>query len=164
MKKIYFFTLFLFFLLNGLSAQNTTGIKQPEMMLGEVKKADFMQAPYVDWYEDEYQNYTLDVKTLYNIKDKIKGKNIIVIFGSWCSDSRREVPRFIKILDYLGVDYKKVKFIAVDRDKKAPGYESNIYNIEYVPTFIIFNNQKEIGRIIESPENTLETDLQKLLN
>jgi hypothetical protein len=36
-------------------------------------------------------------------------------------------------------------------------------NIERVPTFIIMNEGIEIGRIIETPEETLEADLLKIL-
>jgi len=132
-------------------------------MLGVVHKQDFMQEPYVEWYEPEYQNYKLDTKTLYKIKDKMPEIKIKVFFGSWCGDSRREVPRFIKILDYLGIDYDNVEFIALDRNKSAPQYKKNIYNIKYVPTFIFFKGEKELGRIIESPEISLEKDMAKIV-
>ncbi len=163
MKNLYLFSILLLFSGFNLFSQETTSVSQDKMMLGEINKAAFLQDPYADWYEDEYQNYTLDVKTLYGIKDKIKSTKIKVFFGSWCSDSRREVPRFIKLLDYLGFDYKNVQFIALDRKKAAPDYQKNIYDIQYVPTFIFFRNGKEIGRIIESPQDTLEKDIAGIL-
>ena len=164
MKHLYFYSI-IFLLFTGfkLYSQETQTAAKDKMMSGTVTKADFMQDPYVDWYEDEYQNYTLDVSTLSELKNKIKNTTIKVYFGSWCSDSRREVPRFIKILDYLGFDYKNVQFIALDRSKSAPDYQKNIYDIKYVPTFIFFRNGKETGRIIETPEDTLEKDMTKIL-
>ena len=164
MKRLYFYSIiFLLFTGFNLYSQETQTATKDKMMSGTVTKADFMQDPYVDWYEDEYQNYTLDVNTLSQIKEKIKNTKIKVFFGSWCSDSRREVPRFIKILDYLGFNYKNVQFIALDRRKSAPNYKKNIYDIKYVPTFIFFRNGKETGRIIETPEDTLEKDMAKIL-
>ncbi len=164
MKRLYFYSIiFLLFTGFNLYSQETQTAAKDKMMSGTVTKADFMQDPYVDWYEDEYQNYTLDVSTLSELKNKIKNTTIKVYFGSWCSDSRREVPRFIKILDYLGFNYKNVQFIALDKSKSAPNYQKNIYNIKYVPTFIFFRNGKETGRIIETPEDTLEKDMAKIL-
>ena len=164
MKRLYFYSIiFLLFTGFNLYSQETQTAAKDKMMSGTVTKADFMQDPYVDWYEDEYQNYTLDVNTLSDLKNKIKNTTIKIYFGSWCSDSRREVPRFIKILDYLGFNYKNVQFIALDKSKSAPNYQKNIYNIKYVPTFIFFRNGKETGRIIETPEDTLEKDMAKIL-
>ncbi|MEZ4907148.1 MAG: thioredoxin family protein [Saprospiraceae bacterium] len=90
--------------------------------------------------------------------------SIKVFLGTWCSDSRREVPRFIKILNEAGFDMQNLEIMCLDRDKKAPDYTSNTFNIQYVPTFIVYQKNKELGRIIETPENTLETDLLKILS
>jgi len=134
-----------------------------QMMIGKVTKKDFKKAPFKEWFNQEYNSYTLDKNSLDKIKSKIKTKKVLVFFGSWCSDSRREVPRFIKILDYLDIKYKNVDFTALDRNKTAPNYKNNIQNIVFVPTFIILDNGKEVGRITETPEETLELDLVRIL-
>ena len=141
--------------------KNTTTPNQ--MMLGKVSKKDFKKAPYKTWFNKEYDSYALDKTNLNKIKNSIKDKEILVFFGSWCSDSRREVPRFIKILDYLDINYRNVHFTALDHDKIAPDYKENTRNIVYVPTFIFLSNKEEIGRIIETPENTLELDMVNIL-
>jgi len=89
--------------------------------------------------------------------------NIEIYMGTWCSDSRREVPRFLKILDLAIFDFHKLKIISVDRDKISPTHEEIGRNIEYVPTFIIHKNNLEIGRIVEFPIITLEGDLINIL-
>ena len=155
----------IFLLLGGISCTTTKKAVNPnQMMIGDISKKDFKKAPYKDWFDKEYNSYALDKNSLDKIKSKIKTKKVLVFFGSWCSDSRREVPRFIKILDYLNIKYRKVHITGLDRTKKAPNYQDNIYNIQYVPTFIIFDGLKEMGRIIETPEETLELDLVKILN
>ena len=152
-------------LLGGISCTTTKKAVNPNrIMIGKVSKKDFKKAPYKDWFDKEYNSYALDKNSLDKIKSKIKTKKVLIFFGSWCSDSRREVPRFIKILDYLNIKYRKVHITGLDRTKKAPNYQDNIYNIQYVPTFIIFDGLKEMGRIIETPEETLELDLVKILN
>ena len=54
--------------------------------------------------------------------------------------------------------------IAVDRTKEEPKAEVEGYEIEYVPTLIFYREQKEIGRIIETPELSLEEDILAILN
>ena len=58
---------------------------------------------------------------------------------------------------------ENLKMICVDRDKKAEGTEVGDLNIEFVPTFIIYKNDEEVGRIIEEPKVTLEEDLKQIL-
>jgi len=89
---------------------------------------------------------------------------MLIYFGSWCSDSRREIPRFFKIIDYLNIDYDKIIITGLDRNKTAPNYQENKWNIQFVPTFIFLNkNKKEIGRIIETPIESLEQDFLDIL-
>ena len=137
---------------------------QEEMMIGNIKVKDFLKEPHKNWYKKEYNAYIIDLKTLKKSGKIDKKIEIMVFFGSWCGDSKREVPRFNKILDYLKVKNKNVKYIGLDRSKRAPVYIENIYNIEYVPSFIFFKNGKEIGRIIESPEESLEIDILKIMS
>jgi hypothetical protein len=84
--------------------------------------------------------------------------------GTWCSDSRREVPRFMKIIESLGYDKKRLRFIGVDSYKEAPVHNFDSLNIERVPTFIFYNDKIELGRIIEYPLTSLERDMLVILN
>jgi len=90
--------------------------------------------------------------------DYIEGKIIIIILGTWCSDSRREVPRVVKILDFINFPKDKLFFIAVDRNIKGLYDEIDGLEIKYVPTVIVYEGGKEIGHIIENPTVTLEKD------
>jgi len=92
--------------------------------------------------------------------DEIK---IVCIQGTWCSDSRREVPRFFKILYELNYDLENLTMICVDRKKQADNIDVDQFVIEKVPTFIFYKDDSELGRIIETPKNTLEIDLLEIL-
>ena len=83
--------------------------------------------------------------------------------GTWCSDSRREVPRIIKILDQLDFDENNLQLINLDRKKQSPNSEEKDKTIKFVPTFILSKNEIEIGRIIEFPIVTLESDILNIL-
>ncbi len=91
------------------------------------------------------------------------GVETMVFFGQWCSDSRRDVPRFLKIVDLAGTSLGRVTLYALDRKKKSPEGLEGQYRIERVPTFVFLKQGKEIGRIVEMPRTTLEGDMLGIL-
>lgn len=82
-----------------------------------------------------------------------------VYFGSWCSDSRREIPRLLAILEAAGPLPLKVRFYGIDRTKQEPARMVARIGLERVPTFVLRVEGEEIGRIVELPQTTLEHDL-----
>ena len=133
------------------------------MIVGLFDRVAFADTNFSWWYEPEYNNYELNKSALDSIKEKLSDAKIKIVFGTWCSDSRREVPRFMKMLDTLNFNPDSLKMICVDRSKKAEGTEVGNLNILFVPTFILYKNDEELGRIIEEPKATLEEDLKTIL-
>jgi thiol-disulfide isomerase/thioredoxin len=134
------------------------------MLVGESPRKAYQDEDFAIWFNSEYTNYIVNSEALEKSKKNIEGKVIRIVLGTWCPDSRREVPRFIKILDFLNFPDDKVLFINVDRNKKGLRDEIDGLEINFVPTFIIYENGREIGRIIEKPEVSLEKDLSKIVN
>jgi hypothetical protein len=69
--------------------------------------------------------------------------------GTWCDDSHFIVPKFFSLLDSSGVSQEKVSMFGVDRNKKTLHHFSEALNITNVPTIIVMNKGKEMGRVIE---------------
>lgn len=136
---------------------------EKQMLVGEISRSAFQDTSYSWWFNSEYENYNPSKIILDSISNKIKDVDITVILGTWCSDSRREVPRLFKILDSLGYPSNKVKLIAVDRNKKDLSGETDSLLIELVPTFIFYREGKELGRIVEAPAESLEKDINKIV-
>lgn len=92
------------------------------------------------------------------------GAEVTVFLGTWCGDSRREVPRLWSAIDAAGgmVPFK-VTYIGVDREKKDPAGQAAKSDIRYVPTFIVVRDGREVGRIVESSPHGVEADLLALL-
>ncbi len=136
-----------------------------KMLLGFQTKDQLLKEPYSQWYVREHSDYILDEKTIVELKkEKLNSYNIVLVMGTWCSDSHREVPRFFKILEATNFSESKLTIIAVNRKYEAPGGEEGIYNIQRVPTIIVQKYGKEIGRIIENPSTGyLERDLLQII-
>ena len=93
----------------------------------------------------------------------INNVDIVIVFGSWCSDSKIQVPRFYKVLDKAGFNDIHLKVIAVNRDKNGLSVNVSDKNIKLVPTFIVYQNGVELGRVVETPKKSLEKDLAKIV-
>ncbi|HEX7182928.1 MAG TPA: thioredoxin family protein [Thermoanaerobaculia bacterium] len=92
------------------------------------------------------------------------GAEVTVFLGTWCGDSRREVPRLWRALDEVGGEVPfAVQYIGVDRQKKEPAAAVAESDIHFVPTLIVTRNGREVGRIVETSPNGVEKDLLALL-
>ncbi|CVK15470.1 Thioredoxin [Apibacter mensalis] len=141
------------------------------ILIGQITREALKQSEFNSWYSDEYNSYIPDRNVINKIKNKIKHYRIEIYLGTWCSDTHEQLPRFLKILDEANYPQRKLKLYAVNRKKESFYGEQNQKNIIKIPTFILYkanNNPKrrdmEIGRIIESPNESLELDLYKILN
>jgi len=56
-----------------------------------------------------------------------------------------------------------MRLIMLDRDKKSGQNIEDGKDIHHVPTFIFLKNGTEIGRIVESPIESLEEDMFNIL-
>ena len=142
----------------------TDALSQEPMLLGYTNRQAFQDTSFSWWFNSVYDTYNVDTATAQNLADKLKNVNITIVMGTWCSDSRREVPRLFKILDHLKYPSGDVTLITVGRDRNGRGEETKGMDIELVPTFIFYKDGKELGRIVESPKVSLEKDMEKILS
>jgi thiol-disulfide isomerase/thioredoxin len=141
----------------------TTDKKGNLILLGKCTRERLAQPPFDVWYTKNFDSYTVDSSTANQIKPLLKNKRFLLFMGTWCGDSRREVPRIYKILDYCKVKPSQIQLITLNNSdtayKQSPGHEEQGLNIRRVPTLLIFENQREVGRVVESPVTSLEKDL-----
>lgn len=148
----------------GSKASATNFSEQSTWVLGYFTADRLKNAPHSEWYFKGYDDYNPD-KEVVNKLTQIRADNITIkiVLGTWCPDSRREVPRFMKIIDIWKFPPEKITWIGVDDVKISPVAEYEGLEIERVPTFILFENNVEAGRIIENPLTSLEQDIINIL-
>jgi len=142
---------------------NKNAYTQEQDIIGVFSSNELLDEPYNLWYEAEYQ-YSPDKQVINDIINLQSDFKITIVLGTWCSDSQTQVPRFLKILDEINYNTDGFLLIGVDRQKKVDNFDIEKYNIEKVPTFIIYRGNVEIGRIIETPTKSLEEDLFDILS
>lgn len=138
-----------------------------KMLLGHCSPDAFQKEPYKKWWDKSIATYQPDTATISILKSLTANTSIEIFLGSWCGDSRREVPRMVRLLQTVGYSDDSIRIILVDNApdayKQSPQHEELGKNIFRVPTFIVYKNNKELGRIIESPVVSQEKDLAAIL-
>jgi len=138
------------------------------MLLGKCTRKKIEEKPYGEWFNKNYMDYRVDSIVAGKLKGKLVGKNFMIFMGTWCGDSKREVPRMFKLLDYCGIKQDRIQLIMLNSYdsvyKQSPTHEERGLNIHRVPDLLVFEGKKEIGRIVESPVNSIEKDLSAILN
>ena len=134
-----------------------------EILVGKISYAQMVQ--YTEaWFNKEYDFYRINEERLEKIKPLLKDKRVVLIMGTWCEDSQREVPGMMKILNQAGFNTAEMEIIAIDEDKRTKEGLEKAYNLAYIPALIFFEGEKEINRIVEFPINSLEQDMLDILS
>ena len=160
MKKV-FVTAF-FFLSMSLFAQNV----EPKL-LGTVSEDALRKEPYSSWFVKNYEDYRPNQDIIIQLKNyPLSIYTVKIFFGTWCGDTKREMPKMMKVLDQIGFPKSNITFIALDNDdnayKQSPKHEEKGMSIYRVPTFIVYEKGKEIARINELPVQSTERDLLQI--
>lgn len=156
-----------FFFGNLLMAQESDKIVKDtktgnDILLGAVTREGLTNIG--TWFTEEYDLYVPDSTSIdFLIQNKDALPNVFVVLGTWCGDSKEHVPHFYKIMDMVNYPASKVFMVSVDRDKKAEEFCLADFEITLVPTFIFTSKGEEVGRIIETPIESLEKDLVNII-
>ena len=142
-----------------VSACANRPIEHQTVTIGEVSQAQLMAKH--KYFQQSFRAFQLTEMEISEIKSWPNDLHVEVYFGSWCHDSQREVPKFLKIIaQSSSLSYR---LIGLDYDKSEPSGMAKDHQIKYTPTFVIYQHDQEIGRIIERPMVTLIADISAML-
>lgn len=145
----------------------TTEGMSPQL-LGKINQQGLSSSSYASWFLKNRTEYQPDIALVEEIKGQLPEYTIELFMGTWCGDSKREVPRFYKILEAAEFPLERLTTVAVAREKafykQSPGGEHEGKNIHRVPTFIFYKDGVEVNRITERPVNSLEADILEIFN
>ena len=154
-----------FMVSNCATAQHKITAKKDKngYLVGVASKASFLDKDFKGWFNRRFKEYETDPLAIAKLSLTINDFEIKAFMGTWCGDSKREVPRFYKILEETGYDDKRVEMICVDRTKTTPDNLQKGFNLIRVPTFIFYKKGIEIGRFVEYPRTSMEEDFLKII-
>lgn len=89
------------------------------------------------------------------------GKYVLVFMATWCPDCSFIKPH----LPAIEEEFSDYKFISIDRDENIElAQDLNIFGI---PSFVVYRDGQEIGRLVNKDRKTkeeVETFLAKTIN
>lgn len=132
-----------------------------EALLGRIRAADLLRIGE-EWRPGS-DGYAPAAEDLRRIASLDRPAILEVYLGTWCPDSRREVPRLMKILADAAPRGLRLRLYGIDRTKTRPRRLVRRAALQRVPTLILKVDGLEVGRIVETPETTLEHDLALLV-
>ena len=176
MKRFSVYPLFLLFFIiyqslpiNCYSQQNkiNQSISDPksngEILVGYSTLEGITDTAFLSSYRQEYDRFRSRKEVMNQIYPLLDGITVTIVMGTWCSDSREQVPRFFRLFNDLEHSFADPLIICVDREKKAGDLSLEGMNIIKVPTFIVYYKGTELGRIIETPKTTMDQDFLDIL-
>ncbi len=148
------------------SQKRYTDKKGNSHLCGPISISDIQEdSSFNGWWIENYEQFSPQIKQT-TWKENLSNKTVDIYLGTWCGDSKEWVPKFVKLWDDLGLNRNQLNFIALyngdDQYKQGPNHEEKGKQIHRVPTFIFKENEKEIARIVEFPQTSLETDLAQI--
>ena len=129
------------------------------VLLGRLQWEDL--AGLSGWSE-VYDGYAPNPEALDRLSSAAGSYRIVVVLGTWCSDSEREVPRLARVLDDVGNPGLELVLTGVDRSKRVAdpeiiGLLPDGPAVERVPTIIVLDELgREMGRVVETAERPIE--------
>lgn len=103
---------------------------------------------------------------LATLAQHLDNKKIVVVFGTWCEDSQREVPRLLNIIERINHNHPNVniqtEFLAVAPSSLRDKGIVKKYSIRAVPTIMLFDHDQEAGRVVEHTPTSLAVALSNM--
>ena len=151
------FFVFLSLLLLGLVYQCKTAstfstyvVNGEYIMDGRAKQKDFVGNPKCKWFDSCYAAYKTNQSFINSLKPMSTEIKVVVVAGSWCEDTQRELPHFYKVMNEVGVSENQIELIMVDRKKHSSAFNVSALDVKNIPAIIFYKDGKEQGRIVEA--------------
>lgn len=136
-----------------------------EILIGEIHRNDLLAPPHHTWFNSNFDHYRPLQKDLDLIIPNLSTIDSIKVFmGTWCIDSKREVPKLFKILKVAGYELENVSVTGLELDKKAPKDPQEDFGVVMIPTIIFYKQGKELNRFVEYPRENFEKDIAKIVS
>ena len=154
----YYLSSIAFSLAITITACASTEQQSSQLITGEISTQEVLR---YDSFSSHYNDYQLSQQQLMEIDNWPQDLSLTIYFGTWCHDSQREVPKFLKLFSYKPSLTKNL--IALDYQKSDPAGLASDAGVKYTPTIVVKKGNTEIGRIIERPKRDIVTDITKML-
>lgn len=134
------------------------------VMKGALNRSILEKEPAFTWMTENRKYGSADPGAVKVFSEKKEQFTLLIFIGTWCHDSQNLLPVFYRLADKSGYPDNRIQVVALDRDKTAPNRWHENWKITNVPTFIVLQNGKEVGRVIEyGSSGNIEKELAAII-
>ncbi len=133
------------------------------LLRGKITFDNIINETTCKWFDTGVKAYQPNRSAVDELS-KISGDYRFVVFaGTWCGDTKDLLPKFYKVLVESGFDMRAIEMYGVNRNKEALNIETTLYGIKNIPTIIVMHQFREVGRIVESVNTSIEEELDAMI-
>jgi thiol-disulfide isomerase/thioredoxin len=123
---------------------------EKKMLRGTIQKTLLANDTAFAWYAMNHKSYAPSADLVQTVASSVEKNVYFIVFGgTWCSDTQFILPRMLKLFEQANVPDDRIVLIAVDRQKKTIGPLAQAMQATNVPTVIVMQQGKELGRVVE---------------
>lgn len=170
MNKVFAAVIVLFFISCNASRHYSTPTytvvpdEKTKVLKGIINRQVLESDTTFKWFKENMKWGFADSGAVAVFKQYGNHFKMIVFGGTWCGDTQNLLPVFYRLVDKSGYDEKNITLVAVDRKKQTIHHLNEKYHIAHVPTFIILQNGKEAGRVVEYGKyNAIDKELGEIV-
>ena len=119
------------------------------VMKGVINRELLEKEPAFTWMTENRKYGSADAGAVKIFSEKKDQFTLLIFIGTWCHDSQNLLPLLFRLTDKSGFPDNRIQIVGLDRIKTAPNNWHQVWNITNVPTFIVLQNGKEAGRVVE---------------
>lgn len=122
---------------------------QTKVLSGIINRQILVSDTSFKWWAESIRYGEADISAVAALKKNGAKCSFVVLCGTWCEDTQNLLPKFYRLMDAGNIPDSKITLIALDRNKTTIKNLHVKYQVKAVPTFIVFVDGKEVGRVLE---------------
>lgn len=142
------------------NSDNTTAANG-KVLKGKIDMKTLANDSAFAWFYTGVNKYQPNDNMVNYIKANRDKFNVVAVIGTWNEQSRQLLPKLYKVMIMAGSPEEQVLIFGADEKLDAGAPQD--YKVKKVPTFIMFTEGKEIGRITGDVSESVESELSRIL-
>lgn len=162
----HIFALFFFVFLSKITfSQSQYFVREEDkntgkpLLRGKITFDNIKEESTCSWFEEGAEAYTPNMEVINELSKDWKNYRFVVFAGTWCEDTQDLLPKFYRTITDANIPIYAIEMYGVNRNKQSLQQENKYYKIERVPTIIIMHQMREVGRIVETVNQSIEQDI-----
>jgi thiol-disulfide isomerase/thioredoxin len=137
------------------------GLAPAPPLVGPVSREELLRVKPV--YAEDARKYHPREEAVAELASLQEPVEILVFFGTWCRLCKRLLPKLLAVLDAADNPRLQVRFVGVDEELEEPAELIERHAVGATPTIIFLKGGREVGRIEETAEPSIEEEMVEIL-